>query len=492
MTTGVDTATLLAGMAAKGLLIGSDRITDASGGVYPHHNPATGQVQAQVPMAGAAEVDRAVAAARAALPAWRAMPENQRGAILHRLADLLEQHSELSGIVNALENGNPVGGLGPGAYTALWTRYYAGWCDKIEGSVVPTFPVQGLNYILSEPWGVVGVMVPWNGPMMGMGHKAVPALAAGNTVVAKPPEVAPFGAYLFAELALEAGVPPGVLNVVAGGPEAGEALVRHPGVDKVSFTGGSTVARRVMTLAAETLKPLALELGGKSANIIFDDADMDMSVFMAGALGVQLLSGQGCALPTRLYVQDSIYDEVVARLIPMVKRYRVGDPLDPRTQMGPVITEAAVGRILGMIDRATSADGATLLSGGSRVGGDLAAGYFLEPTVLGNVNHSSEIAQEEVFGPVLSVLRFSDEAEVIAKANDSRYGLAAYLHTKDLSRAHRVAHAIDAGYISVNGMSGMSPTAPFGGYKQSGFGREGGRAGLEEWLRAKNIFVALS
>ena len=485
------TDTLLAEMAGKGLLIGADRITDVSGGEYAHHNPATGQVQAQVPMGGAADIDRAVKAAREALPAWRAMPVNERGAILHRLADLLEQHSEHSGVVNALENGNPVGGLGPGAYTALWTRYYAGWCDKVEGSVVSTFPIQGLNYILSEPWGVVGVMPPWNGPMMGMGQKAVPALAAGNTVVAKPPELAPFGAYLFAELALEAGLPPGVLNVVAGGVEAGEALVRHPDVDKVSFTGGSTVARRVMALAAETLKPVALELGGKSANIIFSDADLDTAVPMAAALGVQLLSGQGCALPTRLYVQDEVYDEVVARLVPITEAFRVGDPLDPETQMGPVITEAAAERIIGMIGRATAGGGAKLLTGGTRLGGALAGGYFLAPTVLGDVDHFSEIAQEEVFGPVLSVLRFKDEAEVVTKANDSRYGLAAYIHTRDIGRAHRVAHAIDAGYISVNGFSGMSPTAPFGGYKQSGFGREGGRAGLEEWLRPKNIFVAL-
>ena len=485
-----DHGTLLADMAAKGLLIGGDRIAHSTGGSYAHRNPATGKVQAEVAMAGEADVDQAVGAARAALPAWRAMPADRRARILHRLADLLEKHSERSGIVSALENGNPVAGLGPGAYTALWTRYYAGWCDKVEGAVVPTYPVQGLDYILSEPWGVAGVMVPWNGPMMGMGQKAVPAMAAGNTVVAKPPELAPFGAYLFAELALEAGVPPGVLNVVAGGAEAGEALVRHPGVDKVSFTGGGVVARRVMTLAAQTLKPVALELGGKSANLIFDDANLDVAVPMAAALGVQLLSGQGCALPTRLYVQDGVYDEVLTRLMAIVKQLRVGDPLDPKTQMGPVITEDAAHRILGMVERATG-EGAALLAGGIRLGGELASGYFLAPTLLANVAHDSEIAREEVFGPVLSVLRFSTEEEVVAKANDSRYGLAAYVHTRDLARAHRLAHAIDAGSISVNGMSGMSPTTPFGGYKQSGFGREGGRAGLEEWLRPKNVFIAL-
>ena len=495
MTTDTDSSTdtsgLLADLAAKGLFIGGERVPASSDELYAHHNPATGAVQAQVPMGGADDIDRAVRAAREALPAWRATPANEKAAILHRLADLLEKHSVHTGVVSALENGNPVAGLGPGAYTAQWTRYYAGWCDKIEGSVVPTYPLQGLNYILSEPWGVAGVMVPWNGPMMGMGQKAVPALAAGNTVVAKPPELAPFGAYLFAELALEAGLPPGVINVVAGGAAAGEALVRHPGVDKVSFTGGHVVARRVMTLAAETLKPVALELGGKSANILFSDANLDFAVPMAAALSVQLLSGQGCALPTRLYVQDDIYDEVLARLVPIVETFTIGDPLDPATMMGPVITEQAVERILGMIDRATSSGAAQLLTGGERAGGDLASGYYIRPTVLGDVDHSSEIAQQEVFGPVLSVMRFRDEADVVAKANDSHFGLAAYLHTRDVGRAHRVGHAIDAGYISINGFSGMSPTAPFGGYKQSGFGREGGRAGIEEWVRAKNVFVGL-
>jgi aldehyde dehydrogenase (NAD+) len=486
-----DTGTLIADLAAKGMLIGDQRIASASGGYYAHHNPATGQVQAQVPMAGAAEVDQAVSAARAALPGWRATPANERAAILHRLADLLEQNSEYAGIVSALENGNPVAGLGPGAYTAQWVRYYAGWCDKIEGSVVPTYPIQGLNYILAEPWGVAGVMVPWNGPMMGMGQKAAPALAAGNTVVAKPPELAPFGAYMFAELALEAGLPPGVLNVVAGAAEAGEALVRHPGVDKVSFTGGHVVARRVMALAAETLKPVALELGGKSANILFSDANLDVAVPMAAALSVQLISGQGCALPTRLYVQDDIYDAVIERLVPIAASFKVGDPLDPETQMGPVISEPAATRILGMVERATTSGAAKLLTGGERAGGELASGYYIQPTVLGDVEHTSEIAQQEVFGPVLSILRFRDEAEAVAKANDNHFGLAAFIHTRDIGRAHRVGHAIDAGYISINGFSGMSPTAPFGGYKQSGFGREGGRAGIDEWVRAKNVFVGL-
>ena len=454
-------------------------------GLYPHHNPATGKVQAQVLMAGAADVDKAVASARAALPGWRAMPVNRRGAILNKLADLLEEHSEHSGIVSALENGNPVAGLGPGAYTALWTRYYAGWCDKIEGSVVPTFPVQGLDYILQEPWGVVGVMVPWNGPMMGMGQKAVPALAAGNTVVAKPPEVAPFGAYLFAELALEAGVPPGVLNVVAGGPEAGEALVRHPGIDKVSFTGGG-VGRppRHGTRRGNT------QTGGTGTR-----RQVRQHPFRRRGSGHRRTDGRraqrACCCRVRAVrcrPGFTFRTRSTTRSSPGWCRSRRPSASATRstrkTQMGPVITEAAVERILGMIERATE-QRRQAADRRARLGGALADGYFLAPTILGDVDQASEIARNEVFGPVLSVLRFSDEADVVAKANDSSYGLAAYIHTRDIGRAHRVAHAIDAGSISINGMSGMSPTAPFGGYKQSGFGREGGRAGIEEWLRPR-------
>lgn len=343
--------------------------------------------------------------------------------------------------------------------------------------------------MLPEPYGVVGAIVPWNGPMMGMGQKAAPALAAGNTVVAKPPEISPFGAIRFAELALEAGIPPGVLNVVPGGAEAGEALVRHPGVDKVSFTGGTATARLVMAAAAETLKPLALELGGKSANVIFGDADLDLAVTAAAFLGATLLSGQGCALPTRLYVHDDVYDEVVGGVVAQVEATAVGDPLAPGTVMGPVVTEAACDRIMGVIRRAEDEGAGTLLTGGRRLGGDLADGYFVAPTVFGDVDQNSALARDEIFGPVLSVLRFSDEDEVVSRVNDSAYGLSAYLHTRDVARAHRLAARFEVGSVVVNAFPAGSPTAPFGGVKQSGFGREGGRAGIDELLRPKNVFI---
>jgi len=464
---------LIAEIADRGLLIGGEWDARSSGGTYAHHNPATGRVQAEVPLAGVADVDRAVAAAADAFPAWRDLPADARAGLLFRLADLLEANAERAAVVGALENGTPVAGLGSGIYAAQWTRYYGGWVDKLDGQVVPVYPTTGLNYIRPEPYGVVGLLVPWNGPMAGMGQKAAAALAAGNTVVVKPSELAPFGAYEYAALALEAGFPPGVVNVVCGGPEAGEALVRHPQVAKVSLTGGLLAARKVMTAAAQTLKPLALELGGKSANIIFDDADLSQAIPIAASLGVVVLSGQGCALPTRVYAHDSVYDEVVDGIVEMVRATPIGDPLDPGTAMGPVITEQACERILATIDRAQQEGAGRLLTGGSRLGGDLADGYFVEPTVFGEVAQESDLARHEIFGPVLSVMRFSGDREVVDKANDSEFGLAAYVHTRDSQRAIEVAHALDAGYVNVNGFAAMSPTAPFGGYKASGFGREG-------------------
>ena len=477
---------LVEGLAARGHIVGDTRSTGDSGGVYEHHDPATGILQASVPLAGPVEVDAAVRAARDARAVWRAVPMGERMAMLHRLADLLDRHDDEACAINALDNGTPVSAMRSGAYTAAWTRYYAGWIDKLDGEVVPVAG-DALDVVLPEPYGVIGAIVPWNGPMMGMGQKAVPALAAGNTVVVKPPELAPFGALRFAELALEAGLPPGALNVVVGGASAGDALVRHPGVDKVSFTGGCATARKVMAAAAETLTPLTFELGGKSANIVFADADLDVATSMAAMLGAVLLSGQGCALPTRLYVHDDVYDDVVARVVAQIEAVHVGDPFDPTVLMGPVVSAAACERILGVIARAVDEGSGTLLTGGGRLDGDLADGYFVAPTVFGDVDHDSSLAREEVFGPVLSVLRFRDEDEVIAKANDSDFGLSAYVHTRDGARARRVARQLEVGTVIVNGFPGMSPGAPFGGVKQSGFGREGGRAGIEEFVRRKNI-----
>ncbi|HEX3563893.1 MAG TPA: aldehyde dehydrogenase family protein [Acidimicrobiales bacterium] len=481
------TSDIVTRLARQGHLIGSTWLSSDADGAYDHRYSATGVVQAQLGLAGAADVDGAVAAARAAQPQLAVLPALHRAGVLYRLADLLELHAPEAAELAALDNGTPVSVMNPGFYTAAWIRYYAGWCDKLDGEVLSADP--GLSYVRLEPYGVIAVIPPWNGSMMGMGQKCGPALAAGNAIVAKPPEVSPFGMLRFAELALEAGLPPGVLNVVVGGATTGSALVSHPGVDKISFTGGSATARTLMESAARNLTPLALELGGKSPNIVFPDADLDTAAAMAAHFGTALLAGQGCALPTRLYVHDDVYDEVVGKVVTMLESIPVGDPLDPATFVGPVVTEAAMERILGVIDRAR-ADGAALLAGGARLGGELAHGWFVAPTVFGEVDHDSDLARNEVFGPVQAVLRFTTEEEVLAKANDSAFGLGAYLHTSDNRRVQRFARELESGTVVVNGMGGISPATPFGGYKQSGFGREGGRAGIEEMVRRKTVFVS--
>lgn len=482
---------LVQGLAERGAVIGGDRLGRMSGGTAAHHDPATGEHHADVALGGAEEVDAAVGAARAAFPVWLGMPLEERIRVLHRLADLVVADGPACNAVNALDNGSPVGVLDSAAYTAQFVRYYAGWVDKLDGRTVPVYAPRTLDYVLPEPWGVVGAIPPWNGPMMGMAQKAVAALAAGNTVVAKPPEVAPFGALRFGELALEAGLPPGALNVVPGAAAAGEALVRHPGVDKVSFTGGTATARRIMAAAAETLKPLALELGGKTANIVFADADLDAAAGGAAFMGACLLSGQGCALPTRLYVHDDVYDAVVARVVAQLEATVVGDPLSLATGMGPVVHQRAFERILAVVDRARREGAGKLLTGGTalRLGGDLAGGWFVAPTAFGDVDHESSLAREEIFGPVLSILRFSSEEEAVAKANDSPYGLSAMVHTRDLGRGQRMVRQLQAGTVIVNTYAGGTPTAPFGGYGQSGFGREGGRAGLDEFVQLKNVVI---
>ncbi len=474
-------------LAAQGHLIGDTWRTDDAGGSYDHRYAATGQVQAQVGLAGADAVDDAVSAARAAAPHWASWRPSRRAAALFRLADLLEDHAGDAAELAALDNGTPVSVMNPGVYTAAWVRYYAGWCDKLDGEVLSA--ERGLSFVRLEPYGVVAVIPPWNGSMMGMGQKCGPALAAGNTVVAKPPELAPFGMLRFAELALEAGLPPGVLNVVTGDGVAGAALAGHPSVDKITFTGGPATARLLMQAAADNLTPLALELGGKSPNIIFPDADLEAAASTVAHIGTALLSGQGCALPTRTYVHNDVYEQVVDRILAVIGSLPVGDPLDPVTFVGPVVTETAMNRILGVVDRA-KADGASLLTGGTRLGGDLAGGWFVAPTVFGDVDHDSDLARNEVFGPVQAVIRFTSEDDVLERANDSPLGLGAYLHTADAGRIQRFVRALEAGTVIVNAAGGMSPATPFGGYKQSGFGREGGRAGIDEMVRRKTVLMA--
>ncbi|HTZ09528.1 MAG TPA: aldehyde dehydrogenase family protein [Acidimicrobiales bacterium] len=478
------TTAVLVGLAERGHLVGGEWTVGASGGTFDHHEPATGRHQATVGLGGAAEIDAAVASARAAQPSWAALGPQRRAAVLVRLAELLEEGAAEAAELAAIENGTPVRILNPAAYAAAWLRHAAAWAPALDSGERPGRDVA----VDLEPYGVVGAIPPWNGSMMGMGQKCGPALALGNAVVAKPPEVAPFGMLRFAELALEAGLPPGVLNVVVGGAEAGAALAGHGGVGKVSFTGSPATGRAVMAAAATQLTPVTLELGGKSPCIVFPDADLGAAAAMAARIGTALFSGQGCALPTRLYVHADVYDDVVERVRHHLGGLTVGDPLDPATVVGPVVTEAALERILGVIDRAR-AEGATLLAGGARLGGDLASGWFVAPTLFGHVDHDSDLARHEVFGPVQAALRFETEDEALRKANDSPYGLHAYLFTSDPTRIERFRRGLEAGTVVVNGMGRATPAAPFGGVKHSGFGREGGRAGMLDMVRTKTVHL---
>ncbi len=486
-----EAAAVVREMSERGHVIGDDRVTSTDEGSLPHVDPATGEHHADVVLAGKTEIDGAVQVARAALPVWQATNLERKIEVLHRLADLVIDRRDECNAINALDNGSPVAVLDSAAYTAQFVRYYAGWIDKLDGRTVPVYAADAFDYVVPEPWGVVGAIPPWNGPMMGMAQKGIAALAAGNTVVAKPPEIAPFGAVRFAELALEAGLPPGVLNVTPGGAAAGQALVRHPGVDKISFTGGTATARSIMAAAADTVKPLALELGGKTANVIFPDADIDAAASGAAFISVCVLSGQGCALPTRLYVHEDVYGQVVERVITHVKAAVLGDPLHPETTMGPVVTAHAFERIMSVIERAREERAGKLLTGGHpvKLEGELAGGFFIAPTVFGEVDQDSDLARDEIFGPVLSILRFATEDEVVQKANDSPYGLSAIVHTRDIQRAQRMIRRLQAGTVMVNTYAPGTPTAPFGGYKRSGFGREGGRSGIDEFLQLKNVVV---
>jgi len=455
-----------------------------------HLNPATGKSLGSFALGSPTHIDDAVAAAQAAFPAWRDLAPVVRRDLLLELARLLAEHDVELGTLRTLELGAPLKRKRGRSMAAEYVTYYAGWVDKLEGSTVPLGP-GALDYTRPEPYGVVAVIIPWNGPVVSAAMKVAPALAAGNCVVLKPSELGPLSALRFGELCLEAGIPPGVVNVVPGGPDTGDRLVRHLGIGKISFTGGGATATRIMAAAAIRLTPLTLELGGKSALMIFDDANLDKAVQIGVTAGLINLSGQGCVLPTRMLVHDSIYAEVEQRVLAIVQALRPGDPFDPATTFGPVINAAAAERILGVIDRARAEDAGRLISGGSRIGGDLADGFYIEPTVFSDVDNQSSLAQDEVFGPVLSLVRFRDEAQAVAIANDTRYGLGGFVFTRNLDRAHRVAANLEAGSIGINGFPPMPPGAPFGGVKQSGFGREGAAAGLWEFLQLKNVYVEL-
>ncbi|UGT61982.1 aldehyde dehydrogenase family protein [Nocardia asteroides] len=474
------------------LLIGGDRITAAAGGSQDHIFPATGAPNGTVALAGAEDIELAVRAGREAQREWSSYSADRRRDLLIDLADAVHEHTAELSRLNVHDYGVPISFAINTVVLERFLRHYAGYVDKPHGLSTPVAESPDLNLVEREPYGVVGVIAPWNGAMVVAGSCVAPALAAGNAVLFKPSALAPFAALRFGELCLAAGLPPGLVNVVPARAEGGEALVRHPGIRKIHFTGGGVTARKILAAAAENLIPVVAELGGKSANIVFADADLDYAARLSAYQGPIVQSGQSCACASRVLVHESVYDAFVQKFVATVEQAAVGDPFDPAVVFGPVISEPDATRILSVIDEAVATGAGDLLTGGKRIGGALGAGYYLEPTVFGEVDNGSPLARTETFGPVVSIMRFRDEDEAVRLANDSPYGLNAFIQTTNLVRAHRVARRLEAGSIWINQVSDISPQGPYGGYKQSGFGRTGGLDGLYEFMQVKNIRIGMS
>jgi aldehyde dehydrogenase (NAD+) len=475
------------------LLINNEWRPSASGGTMEVVNPATEEVIATVASAGAPDLDAAVAAARAALDGpWGKLSARERGRLVRRLADRLMERADEVARLETLHNGKPISESRnieiPAAAECF--EYYAGWADKVMGE---TIPVKGnyLAYTLREPVGVVAAIVPWNFPLLLAAWKVAPALACGNTVIVKPASQTPLTALALGEIALEVGLPPGVLNVVTGpGAILGQALVEHPGIDKIAFTGDTSTGKAIMRSAAETLKRITLELGGKSPNLVLADADIDAAL-RGASIGIFYGKGEVCAAGSRLLVDRSIKDEFIDKLAARTKKMSPGDPLDPKTRFGAVSSKRQLETVLRYID-AGKQEGATLVAGGERVDIGTGKGFFVQPTVFADVTPGMTIAREEIFGPVLAAIEFADLDEAIAVANDSPYGLAAGVWTRDIKKAHYVARRLQAGTVWVNTYNVYDTAAPFGGYKQSGFGREMSAHALEHYTQVKSVWVDLN
>jgi aldehyde dehydrogenase (NAD+) len=484
--------TAVASFLAKpqGLLIDGRRVASASGHMFKSLNPATEEVIATIAEGNEVDVDRAVAAARRAFEGpWRTMRASERGHILLKWAELLKQHADEIVEIESIDAGKPIAAVlrqdFPAAVDTL--IYYAGWADKISGDVVPVRD-DALTYTVREPVGVVAAIVPWNFPLMIGMWKLAPALACGCTVVMKPAELTSLSALRIAELALEAGLPPGVFNVVTGpGRVVGDALVNHPDVDKVTFTGSPGVGRGIMKGAASNFKRVSLELGGKSANVIFDDADVEAAA-KAAASGIFFNAGQVCSAGSRVLVQEKVYDEVVERLIARAQSLRMSDPLDRKTTLGPVISEKQMKSILEYVDIGRK-EGASLVTGGERIG---KRGYFISPTVFANVQHEMRISQEEIFGPVVSVIKFKDEADALRIANGTLYSLAAGVWSRDIGKLQRFAKRARAGTVWMNTYGYTDVRLPWGGERDSGLGREHGTAAIENFTEPKAVWMNLA
>jgi betaine-aldehyde dehydrogenase len=477
------------------LFIDGQFVDAESGKTFNSPNPATGETFAEVAEADKADIDKAVAAARKAFEGkWSKISARDRGRLLYKLSQLIERDTAQLAELETSDNGKPIK---ESTYIDIPSvvenfEYFAGWATKIEGETIPV-PGQMFNYTLREPVGVCGQIIPWNFPLLMAAWKLAPALAAGNTVVLKPAEQTPVTAMEFAKLVQEAGFPEGVVNVVPGyGETAGAALASHKGIDKIAFTGSTEIGKVIAKAAADNLTKVSLELGGKAPNIIFADADLDQAVNGA-MMGIFFNQGQVCCAGSRIFVEEKIKEEFLGRFKEKADRIKVGDPMDKATLMGPQVSEEQLNKIKGYVGIARE-EGATVFAGGEspQLDPQFQNGYFFQPTIFSEVNNSMRVAQEEIFGPVTSVISFDNDEELIRQANETIYGLSAGIWTRDITRAHRFAKAVKAGVVWINTYNMFNAASPFGGYKQSGYGREMGKHALEMYTQVKSVWVDLS
>jgi phenylacetaldehyde dehydrogenase len=482
------------GSLNRKMLINGEWVDAASGKTFDSINPATEEVLASVAHGDAEDADRAVRAARAAFEdgsAWRKMPHGQRGRIIHKLGDLVLEHLEEFAMLESLDNGKPyaVAKAADVPLTADLFHYMSGWATKIEGSTIPISawdPDAYLGFTLREPVGVAAQIIPWNFPLLMAAWKVGPALAAGCTIVLKPAEQTPLSALLLGELAMEAGLPPGVLNIVTGFGEAGAALAAHPDVDKVAFTGSTEVGKEIVKAAAGNLKKVTLELGGKSPNVVYADADIEKAI-AGSAYAIFFNQGECCVAGSRLYVEESVYDQVVEGVAEQARNIKVGNGLDETTQMGPLVSSEQFDRVTGYINSGRD-EGAGII-GGERVGDK---GYFVSPTVLTGTREEMKAVQEEIFGPVVAAAPFTTDKDILPTANNTNYGLGAGVFTRDIGKAYRTARRLRAGTVWVNTWNVFDASLPFGGYKESGWGREMGHAVFNNYMETKTVITDLS